>query len=84
MHIYITKEWVMTSAAKLTVKKKTSMHPPLAASTQPTELLYSLRERIARKAYELWQERGYRDGYDLEDWLDAEIIVMEKIDEARV
>jgi Protein of unknown function (DUF2934) len=74
----------MANAGKLTVKKKSSMRPPLAASTQPIELSYSMRERIARKAYELWQERGYRDGRDLEDWLDAEIIVMEKIEEARV
>jgi len=42
-----------------------------------------MRERILSKAYELWQERGYRDGRDLEDWLDAEAIVMEEIHEAR-
>ena len=74
----------MATAAKFTVKKKSSMPLSLAASIQPTELSDSMRERIARKAYELWQERGYRDGYELEDWLDAEIIVMEKIDELRV
>jgi hypothetical protein len=34
--------------------------------------------RITNKAFELWQERGYRDGHDLEDWLDAEAIVMKK------
>ena len=42
-----------------------------------------MRERILKKAYELWQERGYRDGQDLDDWLDAEVIVMEEIHEAR-
>ena len=42
-----------------------------------------MREHIANKAFELWQERGYRDGHDLEDWLDAEAIVMEEIHEAR-
>lgn len=35
------------------------------------------RERIATKAYELWEQRGGRHGYDLEDWLDAEAIVIE-------
>ena len=40
-------------------------------------------ERIAQKAYELWEQRGYREGHDLEDWLDAETIVMEEIHEAR-
>jgi hypothetical protein len=40
-------------------------------------------ERISKKAFELWKNRGYRDGHDLEDWLDAETIVMEEIHEAR-
>ena len=39
--------------------------------------------KVLSKAFELWQERGYRDGHDLEDWLDAEAIVREKIHEAR-
>jgi len=34
------------------------------------------RERVATKAYELWEQRGGRHGYDLEDWLDAEAIVI--------
>jgi hypothetical protein len=55
----------------------------LAASPQAIELPDGMRERISRKAYELWQERGYRDGQDLENWLDAEAIVMEEIHEAR-
>ncbi len=29
-------------------------------------------ERIRQKAYELYQRRGKRDGYALEDWLQAE------------
>lgn len=35
-----------------------------------------MRERIARRAYELWRERECRHGYALEDWLDAEAMVM--------
>ena len=31
-----------------------------------------LRERIAERAYELYLQRGCREGYDLEDWADAE------------
>jgi hypothetical protein len=73
----------MTSATKLTVKKKPSMRSPLAASPQAIELPEGMRERISSKAFELWQDRGYRDGHDLEDWLDAEAIVMEEIHEAR-
>jgi len=74
----------MTSATKLnTVKKTPSMRSPLAVSPQPIELPDGMRERISKKAFELWQDRGYRDGHDLEDWLDAEAIVMEEIHEAR-
>jgi hypothetical protein len=73
----------MASATKLTVKKKPSMRSPLAASPQPIELSCGMTERISKKAFELWQDRGYRDGHDLEDWLDAKAIVMEEIHEAR-
>ena len=73
----------MASVTKLTMKKKPSMRSPLAASPQPIELPDGMRERIVEKAYEFWQERGYRDGHDLEDWLDAEAVVMEEIHEAR-
>lgn len=73
----------MMSATKLTVRKKPSMRSPLVVSPQPIELPEGMRERISKKAFEMWQERGYRDGHDLEDWLDAEAIVMEEIHEAR-
>jgi hypothetical protein len=32
----------------------------------------SLKEEIARRAYELYQARGFVDGFDVEDWLQAE------------
>jgi hypothetical protein len=72
----------MASAAKLTVKKKPSVQSRLAASTQSIELPEDRRERISKKAFELWQERGYREGHDIQDWLDAEAIVMKEIHEA--
>jgi len=31
-----------------------------------------LQERIAKRAYELYLERGCREGCDMEDWVDAE------------
>jgi hypothetical protein len=73
----------MMSATKLTVKRKPSMRSTLATLPQPIELLDGMRERISKKAFELWQDRGYRDGHDLKDWLDAKAIVMEEIHEAR-
>lgn len=36
-------------------------------------------ERIAAKAYELWKTRGCRHGYDLEDWFEAEAIVIQSL-----
>jgi len=35
-----------------------------------------LQERISIRAYELYVERGYQDGHDLEDWLAAETELM--------
>jgi Protein of unknown function (DUF2934) len=31
-----------------------------------------MREQVARRAYELYVDRGCSDGYDMEDWLAAE------------
>jgi len=73
----------MARATKRTVKKKPSMRSSLAASPQPIELPDGMREQIMKKAYEFWQDRGYRDGHDLKDWFDAETVVMEDIYEAR-
>lgn len=73
----------MMSASKQIRKTKPSMRSPLAASPRSIELPEGMWERISKKAFELWQERGYRDGRDLEDWLDAEAMVKEEIHEAR-
>lgn len=35
----------------------------------------SLEQRIAEKAYELFQKRGGSHGYHLEDWLEAERMI---------
>ena len=33
---------------------------------------YEVRERIAKKAYELYEQRGRQAGRELEDWLESE------------
>jgi hypothetical protein len=38
-----------------------------------------LYERVARKAYELYQQRGEAPGDDLADWLLAERLVQEEM-----
>lgn len=39
---------------------------------QRSALSDELQERIANQAYELYLERGCREGGDVEDWVDAE------------
>lgn len=51
--------------------------------SRPIELPDGMWERISRKAYELWEQRGRQEGNALRDWLDAEEMVMEEIHEAR-
>ncbi len=51
--------------------------------SKPIELPDGMWERISRKAYELWEQRGRQEGSALRDWLDAEAMVMEEIHEAR-
>jgi len=68
-----------------TVVRKRNNAPTSRPSrvANPIELPDGMRDRIAAKAHELWNERGRQEGRDLEDWLDAEAIVMEEIHEAR-
>ena len=65
--------------------KKVKGRPPSAEgrARKSIELPNDRWERISRKAYELWEQRGRQEGNALRDWLDAEEIVMEEIHEAR-
>jgi hypothetical protein len=36
----------------------------------------NLNQAIAEKAHELYEKRGRRNGYDLEDWLEAERLIL--------
>ena len=40
-----------------------------------------VRERIAKKAYELYEQRGRQAERDLEDWLKAEELVRKEMNE---
>jgi hypothetical protein len=51
------------------IEKKHSTVPP--KSDEPTVLI-SIEQQIRQRAYELYEQRGRTDGYDLEDWLQAE------------
>jgi hypothetical protein len=57
------------------VKKKTrTSTPPDSANAEPaiSEPQRSHHERIAELAYTRYVQRGRQDGYDLDDWLEAE------------
>ncbi len=73
--------------SKGTAKKRgiSQTRATLAGGTmeKSVELPIGMWERIATKARELWERRGRREGHDLQDWFDAEAIVMEEIHEAR-
>jgi Protein of unknown function (DUF2934) len=66
-------------------KKLKAMNPIEGIRGGALEVLGDRRvpiERIAQKAYELYEERGRQDGRALDDWLEAETIVMEESHEA--
>jgi len=50
---------------------------------EPTVSEQELSERIAQTAYELYQKRGQTHGSDLEDWLEAERLVLAQLEEQR-
>ncbi len=72
----------MTTAAK-TPRASVPVPQRRPSAENPIELPDGMWERIAAKAYQLWEERGRRAGFDLQDWLDAEEAVMEEMHEAR-
>ncbi len=53
-------------------------HAKPASSTDDVaaQLTEELKERIRQRAYELYEARGREDGYEFEDWLQAESEVM--------
>jgi len=47
--------------------------------SQPVLPCDDLQARIAKRAYEIHAERGYRYGYALDDWLEAERETLEAV-----
>jgi len=56
-----------------TVRERKTMVARKGERRQDQTLLSDdLRARVAARAYSSYERRGYEDGYDLEDWLEAE------------
>ncbi len=53
-------------------KRPPSRKSPASASSNAIAKELALYERIARRAYELYEQRGCHAGSELEDWLQAE------------
>ena len=47
--------------------------------SDPRAETWTIEQEIAAKAYALYEERGRREGYAVQDWLDAEYIVNEEL-----
>ena len=58
-----------------------SSRSKVMSKQKPIELTDDIRGRIALKAYELFEQRGH-GGREMEDWLEAETIVMAEIRQA--
>ncbi len=44
---------------------------------QPRNAPIDLQEEVRRRAYELYEQRGMQDGFEVEDWLQAEAEVLD-------
>ena len=53
--------------------------PTAARTHQPVSSCDDPHILIAKRAYELYSERGYRHGCALDDWLDAEREIISQI-----
>ena len=56
--------------------------PAAKRAKEPPSETFSLEERIQRRAYELYVERGNQSGSELDDWLQAEEEVLQSREEA--
>jgi Protein of unknown function (DUF2934) len=68
---------------RVAAKAKGRVATKIGRAEKPIELPDGMWERISQKAYELWEQRGRQEGDALQNWLDAEEIVMEEIHETR-
>jgi len=70
------------SASKTRIPKEEPVTAPTEAESQH-QYFEDLGSRIAKKAYELYVQRGQEDGHDIEDWLEAERQILPKEISAR-
>jgi hypothetical protein len=58
--------------------KRTEQEQPNQLRQAPIDLQeIDLQEAVRRRAYELFEQRGMQDGFEVEDWLQAESEVLD-------
>ena len=65
------------SSSKTTSPKKKRVNAPTEAESQH-RYFEDLGSRLAKRAYELYVQRGQEHGHDIEDWLEAERQILPK------
>jgi Protein of unknown function (DUF2934) len=69
----------MKTKEAIPIKSKATL--PIPSSNAPTEeSAIDVMDQIRCRAYELYEQRGREDGYDIEDWLHAESEVIHRAD----
>ena len=68
-----------TAAAAGTAKKGRTRKPGSAKRMETSIDTRFLQDQIEKTAYGLFEQRGRTQGYDVEDWLEAEKIVSKRI-----
>ncbi|MGE0468990.1 MAG: DUF2934 domain-containing protein [Nitrospira sp.] len=72
MQSQAVKEPRRRKSAKSLQSREPAMHQKEPVHSQPVSPQDDVQPRIANRAYELYVERGYRQGCALDDWLEAE------------
>jgi len=65
-------ETPIAAAAQLETKPKTRKTRKAVSGVRKNVVPINLDEEIRRRAYELWEQRGYEPGHENEHWLNAE------------
>lgn len=65
-----------TTTASPTKRFAKSDMPPSSPRQPERQNTNGRHGTIAARAYALYEERGYRHGCDLQDWLDAELEIL--------
>ncbi len=60
------------TAININHRVKKPAKPTIALDLQATPPSVDLEDQIRRRAHELWEQGGRKDGHDTEDWLQAE------------